>query len=765
MKAYINVLIVAAMAMSVAACTVEPYEMAEGYSKTVSFKIDEPQTKSSITPSLSNFWAEGDQIGVFCEQTNPQASNASYTAKAISDELYFYSNTDYQWGNETDYHTFSIYYPYRSNVTNEVYHGTLPSTQTATSDGGVSVTGGTVVDNNFLYTKITCRKTYDGLVPIKDMKRQFGIIEFQVICNDPSWSDASISRARFYPENDIPCGDYSFDLNNGTIRWGATTTDCYQVNVSGLKCSSVHNAKRSVYMLVPAGTSIYGNYVVTIGGKDYAIERKGSDQKTIEAGEFYTVTFLSNDLKQDFTNRFWIIAGAYSDRTFIYCTRSEMYTGHYLLPGDLIYNENTNTIYVIDRNWAVYDKSVPITDETTGVNSGIIRYGYDGGTIEYSLSSLSASVSIDGEYAESYYEWEDWGYSNLVWSRNFSQKCLTPNNVSVVKGKIRQPANCHIVENETVFFFRPTMGSSQTLAGQTSWLYEGSADIIWQQAYDEADGPVITEATMHDQQLLDDFCIDNNYRIYCDPLIEIHAGAKGNAVVGLYHSGLVWSWHIWAPHDPLLLYSSTFGDLMSCNLGQDVYITTDKTTEGKGLFYQWGRKDPFTYPNEARDGLTQTYSTNKPSTGFGSWLIAHPEDMSQRYYFGIVTNGIWGNRSNTKSLQDPCPAGWRVPSPEDIEAVYNGFGHYQRSADWPGDSIYGFDFGGYVESGVLKGTDTGAYWLAIPTFPISTTSRAALRIVPGSSTGYWQPTYVSLNDFDESNGAHVRCVRYNENAE
>lgn len=74
---------------------------------------------------------------------------------------------------------------------------------------------------------------------------------------------------------------------------------------------------------------------------------------------------------------------------------------------------------------------------------------------------------------------------------------------------------------------------------------------------------------------------------------------QGNALIGLFDTWgeCVWSWHIWVtdynPESSSQKYSS--GDIfMDRNLGA---VGTDYTkVTACGLYYQWGRKDPFPYP-------------------------------------------------------------------------------------------------------------------------------------------------------------------------
>ena len=96
-----------------------------------------------------------------------------------------------------------------------------------------------------------------------------------------------------------------------------------------------------------------------------------------------------------------------------------------------------------------------------------------------------------------------------------------------------------------------------------------------------------------------------------------------------------------------------------------------------GLLYQWGRKDPFLGSSsisdeiEARSNITwptAVYSTS--STGNIAYAIAHPTtfiNCNTRnydwYYTGTSStdNTRWTSSEKTKSIYDPCPAGWRVP--------------------------------------------------------------------------------------------------------
>ena len=149
----------------------------------------------------------------------------------------------------------------------------------------------------------------------------------------------------------------------------------------------------------------------------------------------------------------------------------------------------------------------------------------------------------------------------------------------------------------------------------------------------------------------------------------------GDACVAIYDSSdtILWSWVIWATPTPgTVTYNGRF--FMDRNLcGIEVGNCL------RGFLYQWGRKDAFS----AADGDNYGSYAYVPalSTAFSTengihtmdYTIAHPTVhidngdanswMSQEEY----NNRPW--RDDVKTIYDPCPAGWRVPT----SAEQNGF--------------------------------------------------------------------------------------------
>ncbi len=194
------------------------------------------------------------------------------------------------------------------------------------------------------------------------------------------------------------------------------------------------------------------------------------------------------------------------------------------------------------------------------------------------------------------------------------------------------------------------------------------------------------------------------------------AAKSGNALVAALDAEgkTLWSWHLWiTDYDPdLSAYTTTANSsgttwtFMDRNLGAMSATPTDGFAT-HGMIYQWGRKDPFPAPVaetmldeqynyiDGMDGEATLYDIEgKVLTkikdiadihGSLEKSIANPmtfyymtyEFTGEKDEYGeeIVLNDprtgdwtdasdddFWGGVSDTKSMYDPCPPGWRVPA-------------------------------------------------------------------------------------------------------
>lgn len=168
---------------------------------------------------------------------------------------------------------------------------------------------------------------------------------------------------------------------------------------------------------------------------------------------------------------------------------------------------------------------------------------------------------------------------------------------------------------------------------------------------------------------------------------------EGNAIIGAYDTNgdVIWSWHIWAVKKSVAEGTVSIGGntFMSVNLG--AFMSSNKTEEdilkSYGLYYQWGRKDPFVGPlryNAAGarnanmysgDGnsIQMKYDESTEVLGTQNYAVAHPltfilgvEDTKYDWLYSTHSTTLW---SQTKSINDPCPKGWRVPSSSELSTL------------------------------------------------------------------------------------------------
>lgn len=150
---------------------------------------------------------------------------------------------------------------------------------------------------------------------------------------------------------------------------------------------------------------------------------------------------------------------------------------------------------------------------------------------------------------------------------------------------------------------------------------------------------------------------------------------EGNAVIAALDTegNILWSWHIWAvkyyPADEYAVFQSHPGvHIMMMNLG--ALTQTKGDPRGLGLYYQWGRKDPF--PGPARfDNWEDKIATTaiwpkpvKPSLEIAGeeYVTRNPMTIISRLngseIWDIYQESLW---CANKTKNDPCPPGWQIP--------------------------------------------------------------------------------------------------------
>ncbi len=258
-----------------------------------------------------------------------------------------------------------------------------------------------------------------------------------------------------------------------------------------------------------------------------------------------------------------------------------------------------------------------------------------------------------------------------------------------------------------------------------------------------------------------------------DAKIIIEPGSEeGNAVVAITSkSGVIlWSWHLWVtdyvPNENL--------KYMDRNLGAFVnnVETKDDTPMGYGLYYQWGRKDPFPSANSPRSGENKpipTYDENGVLRDAKKLLADAPEEINNIhvavmnphiFYKGKSLNtkdwcvnvkgeslndNLW--EVNKKTIYDPCPEGWKVSHEpfNKISYTYSQGLNICKIAPEKGGVYFIPGQMGYHNGLVSAVTVTGWHWTSDKGY--------ANAFIGGSNGG------ISWVSKERGSGLSVRCVR------
>ena len=242
--------------------------------------------------------------------------------------------------------------------------------------------------------------------------------------------------------------------------------------------------------------------------------------------------------------------------------------------------------------------------------------------------------------------------------------------------EITAPANCYVAAPGALVKFPANIGNTTEKA-----VFQ-TADLLWQDV-----------AGMVEQLIAapEENCV---YAV-------LKSGVSGNAVVAVKNAdgAVVWSYHLWvADFDPdANVMTWTDSESGTSYKMMDRYVGAVSNQPGSdlsnGLFYQWGRKDPFGSSNyegklkamydmagaevtrtveacAAEDNIPNSIANplthySGVSGGNYSWLTTVKANIATD-----VIKDLWGAESGTQTKYDPCPAGWRV-APQAAWKFYN----------------------------------------------------------------------------------------------
>jgi hypothetical protein len=212
--------------------------------------------------------------------------------------------------------------------------------------------------------------------------------------------------------------------------------------------------------------------------------------------------------------------------------------------------------------------------------------------------------------------------------------------------------------------------------------------------------------------------------------VKTKSGVSGNAVVAVKAgTNIVWSWHIWVTTYNPNVAGATFTNTYNTNNNGKNFVFMDRNLGatkagrgkglGTGLFYQWGRKDPF--PGTLAPGVDQAGGGKFTTTNVQVSVITAIRTPGVFYtggqnWLNLNVPSLWGHNA-VKTIYDPCPSGWRVPikSGADSTSPWVGFASdvygspvNQKPTAW--DNGYGWGTNAQYPASGLRYHSNGVLW-------------------------------------------------------
>ncbi|WP_161947572.1 fibrobacter succinogenes major paralogous domain-containing protein [Proteiniphilum saccharofermentans] len=331
-------------------------------------------------------------------------------------------------------------------------------------------------------------------------------------------------------------------------------------------------------------------------------------------------------------------------------------------------------------------------------------------------------------------------YGNTV---NFSTKTVTP----------QVESNSYIVGYNDVVVIPVSRANKSALGELIASGDEITAELIWMDNED-----VIEEVFTYGKGGTGN-------------IVVATGSINGNAVVAVrVNNNIVWSWHIWVDAEPSKIGTIRMPSgavLMDRNLG----ATSKAVSEigAVGIQFQFGRKDPFTasasfgtpsevllYDLSGRNPEIKTVDGPKDL----AFAVANPHTYIKSLWVDWCDENIttwWQSEDGSKTVYDPCPAGWRVPALEDYSGLADE--HFNKNVEGGHNFIFDgqsnfFAFTGYreVEGNMDATANYGTFWV---NSVISGDAGIGSALSPSFGVGGTAP----INGAPKARALSIRCIK------